>query len=98
MWIIGVHFQVYSTWIRWILCEECHLNWFTCFPHVFFTWIIGVGPPIHGYHVMFEPRFPSDVYSMWVFHVDHWCTRPVVILVFNPMASYFQPQTSELGI
>ena len=60
MWIIGVHFQVYSTWIvsrgwmvypfTWI-SDEYHVKnatllCFTCFPRVFFTGIISISSEV----------------------------------------------------
>ena len=37
---------------------------------------------IYGrYYVMFEPRFPFDVYSMWLFYVKRWCTYKCVLHV-----------------
>ena len=90
MWIIGVQFQVYSTWIvsRWLMVypftwisdgyhvKNAILFCFTCFPRVFFTWIIGV--PIHVYIWWIS----SEVWALIFFtcnllcisHVDCWCT------------------------
>ena len=82
VWIVGVNFQVYSMWIisrglmvyqsAWI-SDGYHVKnatWFcyTCFPRVFFTWILFVYLSTcisGGYHVMVEPRVPSYVYSTW---------------------------------
>ena len=57
-----------------------------CFARIFFTWIWCTTYISGGYHVMCEPRFPSDVYSTWGFsrgslvHISIRITRDFVPL------------------
>ena len=70
-WINGVPVHLDIRGISW---EECHLILFhlfsTCVFHMdYWCSYPRVGPISGGYHVMFEPRFPSDVYSTWIIGV-----------------------------